>query len=99
MKPDVSTLVNSMDPDQLASFVNRRSRSAGFFRSQLIVIHTVFNARCELVINNQSMKYTFVLVQGQVNINFQLVLNKMGPGRTSQAWYFHSHAYNLNTMS
>ena len=42
------------------------------------------------------MKYTivllnaFVLVQGQVNRNFQLVLNKMEPGRTSQAWYFHS---------
>ena len=32
--------------------------------------------------------YTFVLVQGQVNSNFQLVLNEMGPGRTSWAWYF-----------
>ena len=31
-----------------------------------------------------------VLVQGQVNRNFRLVLNEMGPGRTSQAWYFHS---------
>ena len=34
-----------------------RSRSAGFFRSQLIWIHTVFNATCELVIINQNMKY------------------------------------------
>ena len=32
----------------------------------------------------------FVLVQGQVNINLQLVLNEIGPGRTSRAWYFHS---------
>ena len=31
-----------------------------------------------------------VLVQGQLNQNFRLVLNEMGPGRTSQAWYFHS---------
>ena len=75
-----------------------RSRSAGFRRSQLIRIHTVFNATCELVIINQNMicrilyytLYTFVLVQGQVNRNFQLVLNEMGPGRTSRAWYFHS---------
>ena len=35
---------------------------------------------------------TFVLIQGQVNRNFQLVLNEMGPGRTSRAWYFHSPA-------
>ena len=33
-----------------------------------------------------------VLVQGQVNGNFRLVLNEMGPGRTSRAWYFHSPA-------
>ena len=33
-----------------------------------------------------------VLVQGQVNRNFRLVLNEMGPGRTSRAWYFHSPA-------
>ena len=31
-----------------------------------------------------------VLVQGQVNRNFWLVLNEMGPGRTSPACYFHS---------
>ena len=31
-----------------------------------------------------------VLVQGQVNRNFRLVLNEMGPGWTSRAWYFHS---------
>ena len=41
------------------------------------------------------MKYSialtlFVLVPGQVNRNFKLVLNEMGPGRTSQAWYFHT---------
>ena len=61
------------------------------------MIHTVFNARCELVITNQNIKYrialTFVLVQGQVNRNFQLVLNERGPGRTSQAWYFHSLSF------
>ena len=44
------------------------------------------------------MKYNIVLtlyivlVQGQVNRNFRLVLNEMGPGRTSRAWYFHSPA-------
>ena len=38
-----------------------RSRSAGFWRSQLIRIHTVFNARCELLIINQNMKYRIVL--------------------------------------
>ena len=74
-----------MDPDQLASLVNRRS--------QLIMIHTVFNARCELVITYQNMKYrivlSFVLVQGQVKRNFQLFLNEMGPSR---ARYFHSPA-------
>ena len=33
-----------------------------------------------------------MLVQGQVHVNrnFQLVLDEMGPCRTSQAWYFHS---------
>ena len=31
-----------------------------------------------------------VLVQEQVNRNFRLVLNEMGPGWTSRAWYFHS---------
>ena len=75
-----------------------RSRSAGFWRSQLIRIHTVFNATCELIIINLNMKIqnfinfitNFALVQGQVNWNFQLVLNEMGPGRTSRAWYFHS---------
>ena len=36
---------------------------------------------------------TFVLVQGQVNRNFQVVLNEMGPGRTSRAWCFHSPVY------
>ena len=54
---------------------------------------------CELVIINQNVKYrlyslyTFILVQGQVNRNFQLVLNEMGPGRTSWAWCFHSPVY------
>ena len=28
----------------------------------------------------------FVLVQGQENRSFQLVLNEMGPGRTSRAY-------------
>ena len=52
----LASLVNSVDPDQLE-------------RSQLIRIHTVYNATCELVIINQNMKYrlyslyTFILVQ------------------------------------
>ena len=43
------------------------------------------------------MKYRIIFTlyictcgQVQVNRNFQLVLNEMGPGWTSQAWYFHS---------
>ena len=80
-----------MDPDQLASLVNSEDPD-----HYITMIHTVFNARCELVITNQNMKYrivlTFVLVQGQVNTNFQFVLNEMGPGWTSGAWYFHSPA-------
>ena len=44
------------------------------------------------------MKYKILstlykLVRGQVNLNFQLVLNEMGPGRTSRAWYFHSPSF------
>ena len=59
-------------------------------------MHTVFNARCELIIIYQNMKYRIVLtlyivlVQGQVNRNFGHVRNVIGPGRTSRAWYFHS---------
>ena len=56
-------------------------------------IHTVFHTTFELV----KMKYKIVLtssilVQGQfqINIIFYLVLNEMGPGWTSQAWYFHT---------
>ena len=84
MDPDqLASLEISVDPDQLAS-------------EEASWIHTVLHARCELVIINQNMKYRIVLtlyialVQGQVNRNFGLVLNVMGPGRTSQAWYFHS---------
>ena len=52
-----------------------RSRSAGFFRSQLIRIHTVLNATCELIINKSIYEIqnfinfitNFALVQGQVN--------------------------------
>ena len=44
-----------MNPDQLASLVNSVDPD------QLIRIHTVFNARCELVIINQNMKYRIVL--------------------------------------
>ena len=81
MKPDINFLVNSVDPEQL----------------QLIRIHTVFSAICELIIINQNMKYGIFLlnlyiVYGQVNRNFQLVLNEIGPGWTSRAWYFHSPA-------
>ena len=77
MKPDIYQLVNSMDPDQLASLENSvEPYQLASGRSQLIRIHTVFNARCELVIVNQNMKYRIVLtvyivlVQGQVNRNF-----------------------------
>ena len=38
-----------------------RSRSAGFFRSHLIRIHTVFSATCELIIINQNIKYKILL--------------------------------------
>ena len=48
---DINSLVNSVDPDQLASEE----------RSQLIRIHTVFNATCELIIINQNMKYKILL--------------------------------------
>ena len=51
-----STFVNSMDPDQLVSLENSVDPD------QLIRIHTVFNARCELVIINQNMKYRIVLL-------------------------------------
>ena len=40
-----------------------------------------------------NFKHKFVLVQGQVNRNFQLVLNEFEPGRRSRAWYFHSPAF------
>ena len=72
----LASLVNSVDPDQLASE-----------EASLIRIYTVYNATCELVIINRNMKYrlyslyVFILVQGQVNRNFQLVLNEMGPGQ------------------
>ena len=63
-----------MDPDQLASLEN--SVDPNQRRSQLIRIHIVFNARCELIIINQNMRNRIVLtlyivlVQGQVNRNF-----------------------------
>ena len=68
MDPDqLASLENSVDPDQLAS--EEASWSGSTF---------VFNARCELVIINQNMKYRIVLtlyivlVQGQVNRIFDL---------------------------
>ena len=63
-----------MDPDQLASLEN--SVDPNQRRSQLVRIHIVFNARCELIIINQNMRNRIVLtlyivlVQGQVNRNF-----------------------------
>ena len=96
----ISTLVNSMDPDQLTSLDNSvdpdqlASEEASWSGS------TVFNARCELIIIYQNMKYRIVLtlyivlVQGQVYRNFRLVQNEMGPGWTSRAWYFHSPVSN-----
>ena len=57
----VATLENSMDPDQLASLENSVDPDQLALKRQLIRIHTVFNARCELVIINQNMKYRIVL--------------------------------------
>ena len=66
-----------------------RSRSAGFSKSQLIWIHNVFNATCELVIINQNMKYNgqncinlihlYLSKDKWVNRKFQLVLNENVP--------------------
>ena len=53
------------------SFKQCSTRSAGFFRSQLIRAHTVFNATCELVMINQNMKYRIVL-----NLYINLYLSK-----------------------
>ena len=44
------------------------------------------------------LTFYIVLVQGQVIRNFRLVLNEMGPGRTSRAWDFHSSAQMHNTV-
>ena len=67
MKPDIKSLVNSEDPDQLAS-----SRSAGFLWSQLVKIHTVFNATCELVIINQNTKYYTIIDFNEVDMRIYL---------------------------
>ena len=40
-----------------------------------------------------------LLVQGQVKRNVQLVLNEMGPGRTSRAWYFHSPGHQVSYVA
>ena len=92
-----------MEPDQLASLENSVIQISWLLKKPADQDDTVFSARSEIVIINQNMKYRIVLtlyillVQGHVNRNFQLVLNEMGPGRTSRAWYFHSHAYILPT--
>ena len=53
---------NSMKPCRYQLFCKQcRSRSAGFFRSQLIRIHTAFNATCKFIIINQNMKYKILL--------------------------------------
>ena len=77
-----------------------RSRSAGFFKGQLIWIHTVFNATCELVIINQNMKYNgqnciylihlYLSKDKCVNRKFQLVLNENVP--VGQFWHGSSTA-------
>ena len=84
MKPDINSLVNSVDPDQLASLLNSVDTEASSQGS------TVFNATCELVIINQNMKYRMVLslhicTCPRKSKYFQLVLNETGPGRTSRA--------------
>ena len=45
--------------------------------------------------------FFFKLVPGQVNIetSTKLVLNGMGPGRTSRAWYFHSPGLEVIKLS
>ena len=62
-----------------------RSRSAGFIKSQLIWIHTVFNATCELVIINQNRQNCINLIHLYlskdkcVNRKFELVLKENVP--------------------
>ena len=89
----LASLVNSVDPDQLASEEASLSGS------------TVFNARIDqLVIINKNMKYRIVLTCNICTCprtskqNFQLVLNEMGPGRTSWAWYFHSPGLEMSLI-
>ena len=63
MKPDINSLINSVDPDQLAS------------SSSLLTLY-----------------YTLVLVQGQVNNFFQLVLNGIINGtRSDKSMVFPQH--------
>ena len=55
------------------------------------MIHTVFHTTCEFIIifEYEIQKSNFFkLVPGQVNINFSIVLNEMGPGRTSWTGFF-----------
>ena len=49
--------------------------------------------------NYRTVLTSFILVQGQVNINFCHVLNEMGQGDTSQAWYFHTPDILLTAIS
>ena len=90
MKPDRNCIEYTVDPYQLVSEE---------FRSHLIRIYTVFPRACTFIIIMESeiQNYFFKLVPGQVNRNFELVPNEMGPGGTSSVWYFHSPAiYVLN---
>ena len=84
MKPDINSLLNSVHPNQLAS-----NQDPHCFQCKII---------------NQNMKYRIVLTlyictcPRARNINFQFVLNEMGPGRTSRAWYFDSPAAYPNIL-
>ena len=50
-----------------------RSRSAGFWRSQLIRIHTVFNASCELIIINQNIKHKCLKFHWNISDGYQVI--------------------------
>ena len=77
MKPDLNSISKNEDPDQLASSHASLSGSTLFSLQHL---------------STELYWLPNILVQGQVNINFKLVLNEMRQGLyltfSSQAWYF-----------
>ena len=53
-KPDTKSLVNSVDPDQVAFLVNSVDPDQLASSDQLIRTHTIFNATYRLIRNNYS---------------------------------------------